>query len=720
MAAVVLEERIDNIKASYILDTYTFEQFYSAWEGNKTDGKKEYEKIIKYLNNKVSSQHNYVKYNYSKKRTDGRLIGENSIQSCNKNIRGFVCDGITTDIDMVNAHPVILYTLCNYYDIECPNLTLYVKERKKCLSQIMDKDDVNYNLAKKKVLISTNLDKRIKSKSDFLNNYDKEMKIIHNKFLDIPEYQYVKEFSKSDNFEGSFINHILCINENNILKTIRTYCDINKINIHSLMFDGLMVYGDINDFTLKSMENYVYENTIFKEIKLAIKEHETTFELPINYIPKTRLTYDDVKKKFESENCKVGAEFVCEKHNDMFIYTRHGFNTLHEELKYTNDKGEQKDFIAEWFKDAEKRKYDKYDTIPKDNMCPSYVYNMWEKLPVQIMPSLDLNDYLNKSLDWFLNHIKVLTNYNTCHYDFVVMWLAQMFQYPENKSIQLIFIGDEGSGKGTFVKFLTTMMGGSHRCFNTADPQEDIFGKFNDNMKRAFLVVMNEADKSGTYNNNNKLKDLITEPFINIRPKGEKSFSMRSVHRFMSFSNNPDPSIKNKRRDFTMTTSSDKIGNVDYFTEGNLYANDINCCKYIYDYLMKQSTKPVITDKDIPKGEYDDMLKEAQKDNLLDFIEELTYLHIDRIEPKIFTSDGLYTLFIDFCKRKFIQYHGTKISFTTKLFYKKFAGIEKNVKKIDKVASNVYIIDFQLLKKSLNLKEYEEVVIEDNDGYDTD
>ena len=135
---------------------------------------------------------------------------------------------------------------------------------------------------------------------------------------------------------------------------------------------------------------------------------------------------------------------------------------------------------------------------------------------------------------------------------------------------------------------------------------------------------------------------------------------------------------------------------------------------------MKQSTKPVITDKDIPKGEYDDMLKEAQKDNLLEFIEELTYLHIDEIKPKIFTSNGLYELFIDYCKRNFIQYHGTKISFTTKLFYKNFTGIEKNVKKIDKVASNVYIIDFQLLKKSLNLKEYEEVVIEDNDGYDTD
>ena len=76
MASIVLEEKVDNLRVSYLLDTYTFERFYSAWEGNKTDAKKEYEKIMRYLNKKVSSTNNYVKYNYAKKRTSGRLIGD--------------------------------------------------------------------------------------------------------------------------------------------------------------------------------------------------------------------------------------------------------------------------------------------------------------------------------------------------------------------------------------------------------------------------------------------------------------------------------------------------------------------------------------------------------------------------------------------------------------------------------------------------------------------
>ena len=718
-ASVVLEEKINNLKASYLLDTLTFNQFYSAWEGNKTDAKKEYEKIIRYLNDKISTSNDYVKYNYVKGRNTGRLIGNHTIQSVSKNIRGFICDGLTTDIDMDNAHPTILLTLCNNYDIYCPNLTLYINDRKKCLNDIQEKDNINYKNAKKKVLISTNLDKKITTKSDFLKDYDKEMKQIHKKFLDIEDYNYVKEYAKRDNFEGSFINHILCIYENQILTTMRTFCDINKINIHSLMFDGLMVYGDINEYTLKEMQNYINKNTIFETMKLSIKPHETDFILPDNYIPKKRITYKDIKKEFEKTNCKVGSEFVCEKHNDFNVYSRTAFNVLHEELTCNTDDGKEVDFMNLWFKDPEKRKYDKYDTIPKDDLCPEYVYNMWEKLPVQLMPSIEPNNKVKNALSWFQNHIKVLTDYNDIHYDFVIMWLAQMFQYPENKSMQLVFIGDEGTGKGTFVKFLTTIMGGSHRCFSTNDPKNDMFGEFNDCMKKAFLVVMNEADKSGTFNNNSKFKDLITEPYINIHPKGEKKFSMRSVHRFMAFSNCPDPLLKNKRRDFTMKTSNDKVNNIDYFTEGNLYANDLECCKYIYDWLMKQPTKPVITEKDIPYGEYDEMLKETHKDSLIEFLEELTYLYMDKTEPKPFSSNNLYDKYIDFCKRNYITFYMNKGSFTTKLFYKKLNGIDKTVKKIDKIVTRVYVIDFQLLKKSLNLKDIEDVIIEDTDS-DTD
>ena len=59
-------------------------------------------------------------------------------------------------------------------------------------------------------------------------------------------------------------------------------------------------------------------------------------------------------------------------------------------------------------------------------------------------------------------------------------------------------------------------------------------------------------------------------------------FNMKSYHRFIGFSNNPDPATKNKRRD-VFFRSSDKIGNTEYFGDGFYYAKDMNCCKYIYE-----------------------------------------------------------------------------------------------------------------------------------------
>jgi hypothetical protein len=690
-----LQEKINIEKAQYLLETYTLEKFMTIYNGKKSDAKKEYDKIIKYLAYKVKKPDEGTCYKYHGTRVNGRLYGVNSLQTIMREIKGFLTEDITADIDIANCHPVILLELCILNKFECPNLTLYVNNRDDYLKKIMEDDNLIREDAKKKVLKSTNSNKRINTNNDFLKNYDKEMAKIHAKFLDKDTYAYVKDYAKNEgNFEGSFINHILCINEENILKLMRDYCNKNGIKMHSLFFDGLMVYGDINKSTLEDMEKYIKENSDFSMIKLTIKEPNHNFEIPEDFVPKKRDFYNEIKKEFELVNCKVGAEFVCDKHNDFNVYSDHGFKVLHEELTYINEEGKSASFISTWFKDAYKRKYDKYDSFPKDNLCPPYVYNMWEKFPVQNMPAV-VSPKIKAGLTWFLNHINIMVDYNDIHANFVKMWIAQMFQYPENKSIHLIFIGLEGSGKGTFVKFFETLMGGSHRCWECTDPQEHIFGKFNDMMKKAFLVILNEADKSGTYNASNKMKALITEPTINIQPKGKTSFVMRSCHRFMSFSNNADPNHKLKRRDFTMRMSDYKINDEFYFTEGNSYAKCLDVAKAIYDYFMTYPTKPNIVESDIPKGDYDEMLKETQKEAVIEFIEELIYVNKG---IKHYPVNELYETYLDFCKRNHIPFPLAKLQFTTKLGMRKYNGLSRSKKWVNQKATNVWTFDIDLLR----------------------
>jgi len=703
--AVVIEEKIDKKKASYLLDTYTFDQFYSAWEGNKTDAKKEYAKLIKYLAMKVKDENNYVKYNYTKGRTNGRLFGDNSIQSCKRNVRGFLCENITTDIDLDNCHPNLLMKICETHSIECPNLKQYCNERKQLLQRIMFDDNINYNKAKEKMLISTNSNKNIKSNNEFFKNYDKEMSKIQKKLMDITEYAYLKDFANKDtNFEGSFINHILCVYENQVLGLMREWCAVNDIHIHSLMFDGLMVYGDINQSTLLSMEKYIHENSIFTNMKLSIKPHEHSFHLPNDFIEKVRLSYEELKAEFEKTNAKIGCQFVNENNDDVTIMKLTDFSVLHMELMcYTDNK--QTEFMTLWLKDPIKRRYDKIDSYPKPSLCPSNVYNMWKPFPVQKYPSSELNEYIEKSLNWFLNHIKVLVDYDETCYEFVCMWIAQMFQYPEHKSVELFFISSEGAGKGCFLEFFKTIMGGSKRCWETTNPEEEVFGKFNGAMKEAFLVVFNEVNKSNFYNKNDSKKALITDDNININIKGVPQFNMKSYHRFISFSNNPDPATKNKRRDVFFRSSDDKIGDTVYFNDGFTYAKDIKCCKHIYNYFMKLPTKVKITVRDLPTTEYDELLKEEQKSPILQFLEEFVLLNdeVDREKDELFyTSNDLYSLFRDFCSRNYINSNMTKIAFGMKISFYKFQGLTKQVKKLHGRTERGFLLQSSILEQELN------------------
>ena len=694
-------ENINITRAQWLLETYTLENFITIYDGKKGDAKKEYDKVIKYLAHKVKKPDERTSYKYHGSRINGRLYGINSLQTIKRQIKSFLTEKITSDIDIANCHPVILLELCLKHEFECIALKQYVNDRETYLKKIMEDDSLDREGAKKKILVVTNSNKKINTNNDFLKKYSNEMKELHTKFLEKDCYAYVKDYAKNEgNFEGSFINHILCINEENILKVMRDYCEENHIKIHSLFFDGLMVYGDINKSTLEDMEKCIKERTTFKMIKLTIKEPSYDFEMPEDFIPKKRDFYNEIKKEFELTNCKVGHQFVCNIHNDFELYNDHNFKVLHDELSYIDEEGKPAAFISNWFKDKFKRKYDKFDCYPKDELCPPYVYNMWEKFPVQLMPAV-INDKTKAGLEWFLNHINVMVDYNEIHANFVKMWIAQMFQYPENKSIHLIFIGLEGSGKGTFTKFFETLMGGSHRCWECTDPQEHIFGKFNDMMKKAFLVILNEADKSGSYNANGKMKALITEPTINIQPKGKTSFTMKSCHRWMSFSNNPDPNNKLKRRDLTFRMSDDKINNVAYFTDGNKYGKDLDVAKAIYDYFMTYPTKPNIVESDIPKGEYDEMLKDAQKEPIIEWLEEFVYVGEGVVD---YNNTKLFECYLDYCKREHVLFPLQKLAFTTRLGMRKINGLTKTVKKLNGKATRLWTFDFNLLKTTFNIE----------------
>jgi hypothetical protein len=702
---IILNEEINNIRGSYLLQNYSQKDFLSTWEGNVIEGKKEYNNIMKYLTNKVLYQSKNVNYNFSPNRTNGRLYGKYSIQNIPKDIRAFICNN-TTDIDMINAHPTILNKLCEHHNFECPNLKQYIYERGDCLDKIQYDDNIDYGKAKMKVLTAIN-NGRTQSNCEFMNNFNKEMKTIRNKFLLLDDYKYIQDIVKKNgkyNFEGSFIANVLCVYENEILTKMREYCINNNIEIHSLMFDGMMVYNNpyVDENMLTEFENFIHQETIFNDIKLSIKPHETTLTMSENWIDNGLMTYEEVKENFEKTNCKVGCEFIKESDNEFLFFKKSDFIILHEELRYFDEiKSCKEKFIFKWIDDENKRMYEKFDTYPKENLCPDNVFNLWSKFKVEKMDNLEKDEYLEKGLQFFLNHILILSGNDNVMFEFIKLWISQMFQYPENKSTELIFISNEGAGKGEFLEFFKTIMGGDNRCWECDDPEKDVFGSFNDDMKDAFLVCFNESNKSKFYNNNDKKKNLITGSYININPKFGKKFKMRSYHRFITFSNNADPCVKNKRRDTFIRCSDEKIGDEAYHQKGWEFAKDINVCKYIHQYFMNLPTKRNIVQVDMPMSEYDRIIAEEFKNPIIRFLKEYMMELTDDVsredEVLFIRSLHIYEEYVKYRNLEKLGSYGRKpAGFSMELAKLNIKGIgspQTKYMKEDKKEARCYIIN---------------------------
>jgi hypothetical protein len=698
MAKFTCTEQIDQLPADYLLNGFSFDDFLETTSSEfktKKDAKESFQKIKDYLTK--MQKHNCVmdvSYCYINGRNDGRKFGK-GMQGMSKHVRGLLTAGLTTDIDQVNCHPVILLHLCNVHNIDAIYLKIYNDQRWKRLADLMEDDNINREQAKRKFLIATNSKNKTFTKNDFLKQYDGEMKKIHKRFLDIEDFEYIKQFAKQDNFEGSFMNHVLCVYEDKILTTMIDYLTAMEYKIHSLMFDGLMIYGDHydNNELLIELENQIEQATEIS-MKLDFKQHSQVLTIPDDY-ESPEETYKHTKADFELTNCKVGDKFVnVDSDSDMQIYALDGFRTLHMDMRLTKDPFDKENrFIDKWMADAHKRSYQKFDIYPNMEACPRHVYNMWIPFPVIEHQYSDGFDG-EAQLQWFLNHLKVLVSHDQTSFDFFCMWLAQMFQYPEHKSLELVFISGEGAGKGLLMYFLRNIMG-RKKVWEATNPQKEIFGNFNGMMKDAFLVNINEANKSNFYNFADQRKALITDPTININIKNTPEFEMKSIHRFIITTNNEDPVPKTERRTAFFRCSDEKIGNTEYFNTGFAYADDMDVCKKIYDYFMSYQTKVKLTKVDIPDTKCKEDIMEHNKTVIELWLEDYVGRH-EGLQDVV-TTDNLFNDYKSFC------YRGNyNIGLNCQKFGMKLTGLgieKKNFRQDGQVFAGRLINLFELQKK---------------------
>jgi hypothetical protein len=235
-------------------------------------------------------------YAYSQKTPaglGGRLFSGGSIQGIWSAYRGLLLRGLATDIDMVNAHPVILRYICNKHNIKCTELDYYIKNRDRCLAEFPSR-----KIGKKMYLVATNDDKPLRGRDipKQLKLYDKQMKQIQKDLIELPDYHKIEEtVISSKNHNGSFINKVLCYFENIILQHAIHVLNSHGLELAVLMFDGCIPYGDHykNMELLQEITTYVEEQMPSLQMEWAYKEHDETIQIPPDF---------DITKVVNTEN----------------------------------------------------------------------------------------------------------------------------------------------------------------------------------------------------------------------------------------------------------------------------------------------------------------------------------------------------------------------------------------------------------------------------------
>ena len=291
-------------------------------------------------------------------------------------------------------------------------------------------------------------------------------------------------------------------------------------------------------------------------------------------------------------------------------------------MKVNPETGKRKKtkFINEWIADATIQRKNDSKILPPPLYCPPNVLNLWKPSDYYGQDILETDErYDKKAVDMWLNHIKVMCDYDEPAYEYVINWFAHLLQRPAEKSTHLIITGKQGTGKTIALTPIKKIMGGDY--FETTSPERDVWGNFNTLMASSLLVVLSECDKRNAFGFENKIKGLIFDPELTINDKGIKPFVIQSFHRFITLTNSYDP-VKledEERRNMIIKMSGEFKRNWDYFKSFADTWDDDNACLSLYSYLMKRDISKW-NRKDIPHTEYHKQLVEFNQSPLDQFL----------------------------------------------------------------------------------------------------
>ena len=165
-----------------------------------------------------------------------------------------------------------------------------------------------------------------------------------------------------------------------------------------------------------------------------------------------------------------------------------------------------------------------------------------------------------------------------------INWLAYIIQHRDRTLTAWVLHGTTKTGKGILIhRIIKPLLGGSNVAIRT---QENLAEKFNDFLENALLVFVDEMEHSALENSRGvmaKLKNLITEEVIAIRPMNRNSYEVPNRTNWIFASNRPNP--------LAIDREDRRINVADYqATQTDITPTEIDSIKtelqHFYDFLV--------------------------------------------------------------------------------------------------------------------------------------
>lgn len=221
--------------------------------------------------------------------------------------------------------------------------------------------------------------------------------------------------------------------------------------------------------------------------------------------------------------------------------------------------------------------------------------NQWRGLAVQPHPEPVPVEYMKPLIDYFY---QVLANNDQGLFDWVLAWVAHIFQTPAKKSRTSLVLVSALTGTGkTFLGevVIAPMIGPAHSV--AVESVEALVGKHNMVLSNKIFIQANEAVHSHKFAAAMLMKSLITDKTVSIEPKFVDRMTMPNFARFLFTSNRITDAVYidptgNERRFTVANVSTVKKGDTAYWATLKSWceANYPKILRFLLDYKFDFDT----------------------------------------------------------------------------------------------------------------------------------